>query len=141
MPRQGNRLKRATGAIAKTAKKLTSKLHLRRHTDDSGDAAPPSTASTTSAAASRPRSAGFRPQQRPTDIPLDVVTNAYTPKQTSMKTSFRFDGTERQRDQELGRGVHVERYSDEDHFTNKSGDARIGTHGRSYEPGEQRARK
>lgn len=141
MPRQGSRLKRATGAIAKTARKLTAKLRPGRHADDSGDA-PPSTARMASATAPKPRgSAGFRPPQRPTDIPLDAVINAYTPKQTGMKTSFRFDGTERQRDQELGRGVHVERYSDEDHFTNKSGDARIGTHGRSYEPDEQRTRK
>ena len=30
------------------------------------------------------------------------------------------------------------RWQDEDHFTNKSGDSRIGTRGRTYEPGEQR---
>jgi hypothetical protein len=31
-----------------------------------------------------------------------------------------------------------DRWQDEDHFTNKSGDARIGTHGRGDEPGEKR---
>ena len=30
-----------------------------------------------------------------------------------------------------------ERWNDEDHFTNRSGDPRIGTHRRSYEPGER----
>jgi hypothetical protein len=61
----------------------------------------------------------------------------YTPRQTSLKTSFRSDGSDRQRDQELPLGV-AETWQDEDHFTNKSGDARIGTHGRRYEPGERR---
>ncbi len=32
-----------------------------------------------------------------------------------------------------------ERWNDEDLFTNKSGDPRIGTHRRTYEPAETRA--
>ena len=39
-------------------------------------------------------------------------------------------------DQELSGGFSDERFNDEDRFTNKSGDARIGTHDRKYEPGE-----
>ena len=42
------------------------------------------------------------------------------------------------RDQEMPIGA-PDRWQDEDHYTNRSGDARIGTHGRSYEPGEQPA--
>jgi hypothetical protein len=41
-----------------------------------------------------------------------------------------------QRDQESALGVADERWNDEDRLTNKSGDPRIGTHGRTYEPGE-----
>jgi hypothetical protein len=77
-----------------------------------------------------------RPIQRQTDIPLDRIENAYTPSQTSLKAPFRADGSDRQRDQEFARGVADDRWNDEDRFTNKSGDPRIGTHGRTYEPGE-----
>jgi hypothetical protein len=75
-----------------------------------------------------------RPAKREPDIPLDVVERTYTPKQTSLKASFRASGAEAQRDQD----VPMERWNDEDHYTNKSGDPRIGTHGRAYEPGEKR---
>lgn len=60
----------------------------------------------------------------------------YTPTQTSLKASFRSDGSDQQRDQEPAGGFSDERWNDEDHFTNKSGDPRIGTHGRNDEPGE-----
>ncbi len=67
------------------------------------------------------------------DIPQEVLNRTYTPKQTSLKASFRASGEERERDQDL---AGDERFNDEDHFTNKSGDPRIGTHHRKYEPGE-----
>lgn len=70
------------------------------------------------------------------DIPLEVLDRTYTPPQTSLKASFRADGEDRQRDQELAGGYADERWNDEDHFTNKSGDPRIGTHHRKYEPNE-----
>lgn len=77
------------------------------------------------------------PQRRTdTDIPLDVLNRTYTPKQTSVKASFRTDGDERQRDQEFADGYASESWGDEDHFTNKSGDPRIGTRHRKYEPKE-----
>lgn len=79
------------------------------------------------------------PRQRPTDIPLDRIEATYTPAQTSLKAPFRADGADRQRDQEFARGVDDSRWNDEDRLTNKSNDPRIGTHGRTYEPGEQRA--
>jgi len=69
---------------------------------------------------------------------MDLLAQTYAPRQTSIKTSFRSDGADHERDQELPPGPG-ERFENEDHFTNKSGDSRIGTHGRTYEPVEQRA--
>ncbi len=79
-----------------------------------------------------------RPARREADIPLDVLDRAYTPPLTSSKASFRSDGADRERDQEFGRGVADDRWNDEDHFTNKSGDPRIGTRRRTYEADEAR---
>ena len=66
------------------------------------------------------------------------IHNVYSPTQTSLKGPFRADGDDHQRDQELANGYADERWSAEDRYTNKTGDPRIGTHGRSYEPGEHR---
>lgn len=71
--------------------------------------------------------------RRETDIPFDTIAGNYTPTQTSLKAPFRADGSDHHRDQEYGRGPEDDRWNDEDRFTNKSGDPRIGTHGRSYE--------
>jgi hypothetical protein len=96
-----------------------------------------------SAAPARPeqQSAGNpgRVTPRQTDIPLDLLTQAYTPADTSSKASFRSSGQDHQNDQEFALGVFDERWNDEDRLTNKSGDPRIGTHGRTYEPEEARA--
>ena len=80
------------------------------------------------------------PRKTEPDIPFDRLERAYTPTQTSLKASFRATGEDRQRDQEFADGYADERWSEEDRFTNKSGDPRIGTHGRTYEPGERRRR-
>lgn len=80
-----------------------------------------------------------RAPRRETDIPLDVLENAYTPAATSSKASFRSDGADHGRDQEFANGTADDRWNDEDHLTNKSGDPRIGTKGRTYEPAETRA--
>lgn len=58
----------------------------------------------------------------------EVLDRTYTPRQTSLKAPFRTNGDDRQRDQEMAGGFSDERWNDEDHFTNKSGDPRIGTH-------------
>jgi hypothetical protein len=86
------------------------------------------------------------PQQQPerairreTDIPLDVIEGAYVPSSTSSKASFRSDGVDHQKDQEFAMGSADDRWNDEDRLTNKSGDPRIGTHRRTYEPEEARA--
>jgi hypothetical protein len=79
-----------------------------------------------------------RPIKREADSPLDVLDRSYTPPRTSSKAGFRATGADHQRDQEFGRGVADDRWNDEDHYTNRSGDPRIGTHRRTYEPGEDR---
>ena len=75
---------------------------------------------------------------RQSDIGIDVLNRTYTPPLTSNKAGFRSDGADHQRDQEFAAGSSDERWADEDRFTNKSGDPRIGTHNRTYEPGESR---
>ncbi len=89
----------------------------------------------------RAQAAKARPVQRETDIPLDVLDRAYTPPSTSSKASFRSDGADHQTDQEYALGRGDTQWKDEDRFTNKSGDPRIGTHGRTYEPAEARAER
>lgn len=74
------------------------------------------------------------------DVPLDQLATAYQPAQTSLKSSFRADGADRERDQEYVTGAGDGTWNDEDRFTNRSGDPRIGTHGRTYEPGERVSR-
>lgn len=100
-----------------------------------------SAASTGNTPADTPRTEKTVTQQRATtrqsDIPMDIITNAYTPG-TSTKAGFRSNGNDRHRDQEFALGTADERWNDEDLLTNKSGDPRIGTHGRTYEPGEAR---
>ena len=133
MPRKGKSvISKAGGAIARTARKLTAKMNpLKRSAAKKAEAAKKKVVA-------KPRTATARTKQPRTDVPLDLIASTYSPKQTSLKTSFRSDGADRQHDQEMPIGA-ADRWQDEDHFTNKSGDARIGTHGRSYEPGEQRA--
>ncbi len=79
-----------------------------------------------------------RAPRRETDVTAEQLADEYTPTQTSLKGSFRDDGAARQRDQEFTTGAVDERFNDEDHFTNKSNDPRIGTHARTYEAGESR---
>ncbi len=69
--------------------------------------------------------------RRETDVPLDVLNRSYTPQMTSSKASFRSDGSDKEKDQELTPRTASDRWNDEDHYTNKSGDPRIGTHGRT----------
>jgi hypothetical protein len=78
-----------------------------------------------------------RPIRRNTDIPMEQLDRSHSPAQTSLKAPFRATGADQQRDQEFANGVGDARWNDEDHYTNSSGDPRIGTHRRSYEPGER----
>jgi hypothetical protein len=151
MPRKQGKsaVKRAGGAVARTARKLATKLDPRKRVKAAAapkarkaTAAKPKAAQTravqTKPAQKKASAAPARPMRRESDFPMDVLAQEYAPRQTSIKTSFRSDGADHERDQELPPGAG-ERFENEDHFTNKSGDARIGTHGRTYEPGEQRA--
>ena len=122
--RKSSRIARMRGAVARAARKL-----FRREKTDERMEAP-----ARSAAAADERRA--RPRRLQADVPLDVISNAHTPTQTSLKGPFRASGADHQRDQDDV--IAEERWNDEDRFTNKSGDPRIGTHGRSYEPGEDR---
>jgi hypothetical protein len=131
MPRkEKSAVKRAGGAIARTARKLTTKL-----TPGKRAAAKNAEASVAQAARPKATPGPTRTVQRKSDVPLDMGDASYVPKQTSLKASFRSNGADQQDDQQLPLGAG-ERFQDEDHYTNKSGDARIGTHGRTYEPGE-----
>lgn len=84
----------------------------------------------------RPQAA--KATRRESDIPLDVLDRSYTPPVTSSKASFRSDGEDHQLDQEFAFGRADNDWNDEDRYTNKSGDPRIGTHRRTYEPDEAR---
>lgn len=133
MPRKGKSVvSKAGGAIARTARKLSAKLDPRKRS------AAKKAEAVKKKIAAKPKTATARATQPRSDVALDLIANTYSPKQTSGKASFRSDGGDQQLDQEMPIGA-ADRWQDEDHFTNKSGDARIGTHGRSYEPGEQRA--
>lgn len=127
----GNRIARAGSAIKRTAKKVTARLRPAKRRQE-----PKAAAAARRAKKPRASQAAARPTQRRTDIPLEVLNRTYTPKQTSLKASFRASGQEQGKDQELAGGFSDERFNDEDRLTNKSGDPRIGTHHRKYEPGE-----
>ena len=90
-------------------------------------------------AESTPQPRAARRTKRDTDIPIELIDEAYTPPVTSSKASFRSDGSDHQLDQEFAQGRADNHWRDEDRFTNKSGDPRIGTHRRTYEPEEARA--
>src|SRR3954466_13970755 len=128
---KSSRLARMRGAVARTARKLTSKFH--RGTSEE--------ALQTQAGRGQAAASQARPRRTQTDVPLDLIGIIYSPTQTSLKGPFRANGRDRQSDQEMADGYSDERWNDEDRFTNKSGDPRIGTHGRSYEPGENRTRR
>jgi len=87
-----------------------------------------------------PQSAARR-VNRQTDVPLDLISRTYSPMQTSRKGPFRSNGDDHSRDQELAGGFSDERWNDEDRITNKSDDPRIGTHRRTYEPGERNQKR
>jgi hypothetical protein len=120
-----------TGALKRVAHRFS------RHRED--ETPQPNISMAQPSRRKRPAGQG-RVIKRETDIPLSTLDATYTPPQTSLKTSFRSDGEDRQRDQEFAYGVADDGFNDEDRFTNKSGNPRIGTHGRTYEPDEARTR-
>ena len=129
------------GRLRDAAADVVKRVFSRRHDEEApvtAEAAPARSA----APSQRERTAEpgtARTVRRETDIPLDVLDRSYTPPATSSKSSFRSDGADHHQDQEFSRGVADADWNDEDHFTNKSGDPRIGTRRRSYEPNETSA--
>ncbi len=77
-----------------------------------------------------------RPVQRTSDIPLELIDREYTPASTSSKASFRSDGSDHGRDQEFA-FTSASDWNEEDRLTNKSGDPRIGTHGRNRQKNQE----
>jgi len=132
MARNHSALKRAASTVTGAIKRV-----FGRHRSE--EAAQPHIAMAQPTRRHRPAGQG-RLIKRETDIPMSTLDATYSPPQTSLKASFRSDGEDHQRDQEFAYGAADERFSDEDRFTNKSGDPRIGTHGRTYEPDEARTR-
>lgn len=137
MPRKQEKsaVKRAGGAIARTARKLVTKLSPKKNAKAAAPTSKARAAKTTASKTKAPTGTA-RATRRESDVPLEALAETYVPSQTSIKTSFRSNGADHQNDQEIPFGAG-ERFENEDHFTNKSGDARIGTHGRTYEPGEK----
>ncbi|HEY8134278.1 MAG TPA: hypothetical protein VII12_20535 [Thermoanaerobaculia bacterium] len=119
---------RGKSAVSRTAKKVNKRLRTAKRAEEEHAPATPKLRKSGNGKVRRPR---VQP-----DIPLEVLERTYTPKQTSLKAPFRTSGEEHQRDQEFAQGYADERWRDEDRFTNKSGDPRIGTHHRKYEPNE-----
>lgn len=124
--------------VAKAVKKMFTRGR-GQETEPMQSSATSRTSSQERSTSAEQSSAPGRVTRRQTDIPLDLISQTYTPPATSSKAGFRSDGSDHQRDQEFAMGVADERWNDEDQFTNKSGDPRIGTHRRTYEPAEARA--
>jgi len=87
----------------------------------------------------RPAVQRARPARVESDIPIERFDREYLPAQTGLKSGFRSDGADMHRDQEFASRSLDERWNEEDRFTNRTGDPRIGTHRRSYEPAKKRS--
>lgn len=140
MARKSAMQTKAMGRLLGAAKSLK-RMFTRGHDVTESEPQMQSSGSSRTSSSTSERSTGQttgRVLRRPTDIPLDVIGQTYTPPVTSSKAGFRSDGSDHQRDQEFAYGVADDRWNDEDRLTNKSGDPRIGTHRRTYEPAEAR---
>jgi hypothetical protein len=126
-------LTKVTSAVKRTASKVTATLRkAKEKVTREEKPAPLPRMATKSAPKPAPTA---RRKRTTTDVAPEVLARTLTPK-TNMKAGFRASGVDQTRDQEMSRGFSDERWNDEDRLTNKSGDPRIGTHGRTYEPGE-----
>ena len=122
------RLRRAANAVKR--------VFTRGRSDESAE--PVSAPAAQPQRAQRATPGTARPARLEADIPLDLLDRAYIPPVTSSKASFRSDGADHQEDQDFQGGVADDRWQNEDHYTNRSGDPRIGTHGRTYEANQTR---
>lgn len=122
---------RVASSVKRAVKRVTAKVRPGRARLEAAEKAQ------TPRPARKAEGAKARPKRAQTDIPIDTLANTYTPRQASAKAGFRDDGRIRQSTQEFGRNIPDETFAEEDGFTNKTGDPRIGTHRRTYEPGER----
>src|SRR6059058_5228435 len=77
MPRKAkSAVRKAGGAIARTARKLTAKLDPRKRVAKKAETAKKKIAA-------KPQTAAARGKQPRTDVPLDLIASTYSPKQTS----------------------------------------------------------
>ncbi|MDQ3282963.1 MAG: hypothetical protein M3Q69_16300 [Acidobacteriota bacterium] len=136
MARKDNDQTLALGSLQRMANAVKRLFSRGREVAES--AMPETPAMHEAAPAPRENAPVSRSTRRETDIPLDVLDRTYTPPFTGGKAGFRSDGSDHSNDQEFAYGVADDRWNDEDRFTNKSGDPRIGTHRRTYEPAEAR---
>lgn len=136
MGRNGETESRGLGRLQRAANAVRRVFSRGHRTEEHAEPLSATPAQPQRAAQGEPRVA--RVTRREADIPLDMLEQAYTPPMTSSKASFRSDGADHHTDQEFSRGVADADWNDEDHFTNKSGDPRIGTRGRTYEANESR---
>lgn len=137
MGRNGETKSRGLGRLRRAANAVKRAFTRGRKAEETAEPVIAAAAEPQSSRRTAPKAA--RTTRREADIPLDVLDRAYTPPLTSSKASFRSDGADHQNDQEFSRGVADANWNDEDHYTNKSGDPRIGTRGRTYEANESRA--
>jgi hypothetical protein len=119
-----------TKAVAKATEKIKKTVAKAKASRSAAKAAP------AKRPAARPAPSAPRPRK-----PLGGIADSafqgddYEPQQTSTHAPFRnTSGGERSIDEQLPAEMTTnEQFSDEDHYTNHSGDPRIGTHNRSYE--------
>jgi hypothetical protein len=137
MGRKADSNAKGLGRLRGAAKAVTRFFTRGRAAHETAEASAPEARPREAAAATAATSAP-RVTRRQTDIPLDVLNQTYTPPRTSSKSGFRSDGADHQGDQDFVVSSTDERWNDEDRYTNKSGDPRIGTHRRTYEPDESR---
>ena len=122
---------RAASRVGRAIRSVTAKVRPAAKAKQSETSKTPRTAKAAPKAA--------RATRRDSDIPMDRIAETYTPEHTSVKSGMRGNGAGNRNDRNVGSGIDDDRWNDEDIITNKSGDPRIGTHGRTYEPGEARA--
>jgi hypothetical protein len=140
-PKKKNVVARAASTVGKAIRNVTSKIRpgAKARKIEAQNVRAAEGAQTPRAAKKVGNAKAARLPRRDSDVPMDELAQSYTPPQTGLKGGMRGNGADRQNDQELASGVADDRWNDEDVLTNKSGDPRIGTHGRTYEPGEARA--
>ncbi len=140
MGRKAESNSRGLGRLRRAAEAVKRAFTRKRAVEENDESAKVAAAPVQRQRARKVAPKAARPTRREPDIPLDVLDRAYTPPLTSSKASFRSDGADHQHDQDYGRGITDDRWNDEDHLTNKSGDPRIGTRRRTYEANETETR-